>query len=38
MRDGKSQPDVATMLTTDFGWAEQSAGRTATGLMNEFKR
>jgi hypothetical protein len=37
-RDGKAQPDFAKMLTADFGWAEQAAGRTATGLMNEFKR
>jgi len=38
VRDGKTQPDVAKMLTADFGWAEPAANRTATGLINEFKR
>jgi hypothetical protein len=38
VRDGKTQPDVAKMLTTEFGWADAAAGRSATGLINEFKR
>lgn len=38
VRDGKTQPDVAKMLTADFGWGDAAANRAAAGLLNEFKK